>query len=791
MSDIFNSPSGVHEHHTDVSSGLVTKDKSTYTKTGKRTFKIKELKRSYVEPENSITATDELKSALESSGNRKAQQNVVASQNINEFLTNGYSHPKKNDNVVQSVSERFKNNVKASDTNYRKNLPQGHKRNLSKPQENLLTDTKKVIKNEMYSVSNANSTYTNQQERNNDNVVQSVSERFKSNVTASDDLSGKKITKVWENDKKTASVYVTDDLANKKKAYIKQKKHLSKARGMFNTAVQTVSSNVDRALKTVSTVTAGTDFLASSESYQKDTGENSVEVIEQGTKTVANKFEALAVKSNKSRYFKSAAKTSDSVKSGKNPGRFVKSVSSSKKAFSKGVNAVDSVIINPIVRIAGDDIGSQAVVKSAEIARYSVKATKVTARTTKAAVKTTGKAVRYTAQTTKKAAKATSKAVKATARVAAETAKAVAATVAKVIAFIAANPLVAIIIAGVLLLLILIIMLCSSIMATGEVSSYGGVGDNQSTVSLNDYSAVYDYTNQAIATRCRDLFNIHNTATGYLRYNYNYEIENEDGSMSTTDTYPVADIAPIMAYLAVNHQNYTLTNGIKSEIDNLVEELYTYTWETAPYSYTIDHGSGNIETISGSQLTLTICYHNAAKYFEENNILPQEKMAVYNSIKAYGDISYFRMYNILKTDNWHEWISSQYGYGLEGTVIHKDYADITEYSLVQQDYISLSYKNSRNETIDNIYSPLNGTVTSIIEDDNYDVILTIKDNENDLEFTIMSESADRFIPTVSVGSVVTAGQLIANNSYRVDFKCKANGADINPLLIMEYYPHSS
>ena len=442
----------------------------------------------------------------------------------------------------------------------------------------------------MYSVSNANSTYTNQQERNNDNVVQSVSERFKSNVTASDDLSGKKITKVWENDKKTASVYVTDDLAgkkvtkvwendkktasvyvtddlaNKKKAYIKQKKHLSKARGMFNTAVQTVSSNVDRALKTVSTVTAGTDFLASSESYQKDTGENSVEVIERGTKTVANKFEALAVKSNKSRYFKSAAKTSDSVKSGKNPGRFVKSVSSSKKAFSKGVNAVDSVIINPIVRIAGDDIGSQAVVKSAEIARYSVKATKVTARTTKAAVKTTGKAVRYTAQTTKKAAKATSKAVKATARVAAETAKAVAATVAKVIAFIAANPLVAIIIAGVLLLLILIIMLCSSIMATGEVSSYGGVGDNQSTVSLNDYSAVYDYTNQAIATRCRDLFNIHNTATGYLRYNYNYEIENEDGSMSTTDTYPVADIAPIMAYLAVNHQNYTLTNGIKSGI---------------------------------------------------------------------------------------------------------------------------------------------------------------------------------------------------------------------------------
>lgn len=704
MSDIFTSPSGVHEHHTNISSGLVNKDKSTYTKNNKRTFKIKQLKKSYVEQENSITNSDELKAVLERGRNREIRP-LKVTQNSGDFVpntTNFSQQSKKNDKAIQSSSERLKSNVTVVDnTNQKIYLPKGpkgQKRNLSKPKGKLLADTKKVIR------------------------------------------------------------------------------------------------------ATTATVAVGTDFLASSESYQKDkdTGESSVEFIERGTKTVANNLETLAVKSNKSRYFKVANKASDSVKSSKNPGRFVKSVSSSKKAFAKGVNAVDSVIINPLVRMAGDDIGGQAAVKTVEVSRYSVQAAKTIANTTKTAVKTTGKAVRYTAQTTKKtvnsaqkAAKAASKAAQTTARATASAAKSVAAFVSKIIALIVANPVVALIVAAILLLLILIVMLCSSIMATGEVSSYGGTGNDEATVSLNDYSAVYDYANKAIATRCRDLFNIHSTATGYLRYNYNYEIENEDGSISTTSDYPIADIAPIMAYLAVNHQNYTLTDSIKAEIDNLVANLYTYTWRVDPYSYTIDHGSGEIETITGSQLTLIIRYHNSARYFEQNNILPQEKMAVYNSIKSYGDMSYFRMYNILKNENWHEWISSQYGYGLEGTLVHQQYADIIEYSLVQQDYISLSYKNSNNETIDKIYSPVNGKVTSIIEDENYDVILTIKDDENNLEFTVMSEFASQFSPTVSVGSVVTAGQLIANNSYNLDFKCKANGADINPLLIMEYYQHGS
>ena len=702
MSDIFTSPSGVHEHHTDVSSGLVSKDKSTYTQNNKRTFKIKQLKKSYVESESSATASDELKAALERGRNGEIRP-LKVTQNLGDFVPNttGFSQQsKKTDKAVQSSPERFKSNVTVvDDTNQKIYFPKGQKRNLSKPKGKLVTDTKKVIR-----------------------------------------------------------------------------------------------------ATTATVATVGTDFLASSESYQKDkdTGESSIEFMERGTKTIANNLEALAVKSNKSRYFKVANKASDSVKSSKNPGRFVKSVSSSKKAFAKGVNAVDSVIINPLVRIAGDDMGGQAAVKTVEVARYSVQAAKTVTNTTKTAVKTTGKAVRYTAQKTKKAvnaaqkaAKATSKAAQATARATASAAQSVAAAVSKIVALIVANPLVALIIAAVILLLILIIMLCSSIMATGEVSSYGGTGSDDATVSLNDYSAVYDYTNMAIATRCQELFNIHSTATGYLRYNYNYEIENEDGSISTTSDYPIADIAPIMAYLAVNHQNYTLTESIKSEIDNLVANLYTYTWKVDPYSYTIDHGSGEIETITGQQLTLTIQYHNSARYFEQNNILPQEKMTEYNSIKSYGDMSYFRMYNILKNENWHDWISSQYGYGLEGSLVHKQYADVTEYSLVQQDYISLSYRNSSNETIDKIYSPLNGKVTSIKDDENYDVILTIKDDENNLEFTVMSEFASHFSPTVSVGSVVTAGQLIANNSYNFDFKCKSDGADINPLLIMEYYQHDS
>ena len=699
MSDIFTSPSGVYEHHIDVSSGLVNKDKSTYTKNNKRTFKIKQLKRSYAGTENSITNSDELKSDLK----------------------RGHQQSKKSDNAVKSISERFKSNVAAVDINQRNCLPK--------------------------------------QSKKSDNTVKSGSERFQSNVTIA---------------------------INQQNFLPKgQKRNFSKPNGKLLTGTK----NIIKA--TTTTVATDSDFLASTESYQKDTGESSVEVIERGTKSVANNLEKLAVKSSKSRYFKTAGKASDSVKSGKNPGRFVRSVSSSKKAFSKGVNAVDSVIINPLVHIAGDDIGGQTVVKTVEVSRYTVKAAKTVANTTKTAVKTTGKAVKYTAKTTKKVAKATSKAVQVTARATVSVVKTVVATVSKIIALIAANPLIAIIIAGVLLLLILIVMLCSSIMATSEVSSYGGAGDDNTEVSLNDYSAVYDYANKAIASRCQELFNIHNTATGYLRYNYNYEIENEDGSISTTSDYPVADIAPIMAYLAVNHQSYTLTDSIKSEIDDLVEKLYTYTWSIDPYSYIIDHGSGEIETITGSQLTLTIRYHNSARYFEQKNILAQEKMAVYNSIKSYGDRSYFRMYNILKNKNWHEWISSQYGYGIDGKLVHKEYADIIDYSLTQQDYISLSYKNSSNETIDKIYSPINGRVTSITENENYDVILTIKDDDNNLEFTVMAEFANKFFPAVSVGSVVNAGQLIANNSYSIDFKCKANGADINPLLLMEYYQHSS
>ena len=311
---------------------------------------------------------------------------------------------------------------------------------------------------------------------------------------------------------------------------------------------------------------------------------------------------------------------------------------------------------------------------------------------------------------------------------------------------------------------------------------------------MNEYSQVYDYINESIATRCRDLFNLHDTWTGFLKYDYEFEIENDNGSITTTTTYPVADVAPIMAYLSISHQSYTLNDSLKNEIDNIVKGLYTFTYTREPYSYSVSHGSGGVTTYNGEKITYTIRYHNASKYMDDNNLIPEDKMTVYNAVKSYGANSYFKMYNLLKDKNWHEWVNEQYGYTLVGKAVGTH--DILHYSIKKHGYMELNYKNSKNETANKIYSPINGKVTKIVinssnDDDDFVTLITIKDEETGLEFQLMSDMNGKLTPTVSVGNTVNAGDLIANNSYGFKICCLSNGSKINPMLIMEYYQHAN
>lgn len=714
---VINTPSGAHEHHTDVASGLVSKDKSAYAQKSVELYYEKELLR-----KNKKSITDNYNSVADEHNNAQyAIQNTETTENLS-----------KNYNTTQVVQQ---------------------------------LDRSQVTEN---SVTQLNQQYRVQMSAQNSDKLSAetdVSERYSNYV---------KYTDVTESAVKKNAVKLNSNLADKFKSV---------------------------ATGSVKAVSAGASYLAELQSYQNDGGAG--EAAAHNLSTFAKSTVTKVDKLTNSRYFKFSGKASDSVKAAKSSGRFVAATSAIKKLGKKGVTAVDNVLVNPIVRVAGDDIGSQAAVKMIETSKdvykvgktsvkYGYKATKATYKTGKNAVKygkkTTQTAYKYTRQAAKTTVKTTTKAAQAATKAAATAAKAVSAVITKIVALIVANPIV-LIIALIVLIVVMVILMCSSFMGGAtKYASYEGAG-NSATMTVNNYSAIYDYTNKAIAQRCLDLFNLQDTWTGFLEYHYEYEIEQDDGTFIESSTYPIADIAPIMAYLSVNYQSYTLNDDIKNEIDNIVHNLYTFNYLIEDCTHTVDHGSGNIETITGEKVTYTVTYHNAAKFFEENGYIDSEKMTAYNAVKSYGDISYFRMYNLFGDKNWHEWISEQYGYSIETK--YNFNTEKYEYEMIELDYCTLEYRNKDNETASNLYSPLNGTVTSIVETDDYDKVITIKDSENNLEFTIMADFAESINMLVGQGDTVTAGQHIATRNYQIYIKCKSNGAEISPMLLMEYFQHAA
>lgn len=694
---VINSPSGAHEHHTDIESGLVSKDKSTYAQKSVELYYERELlrKKSKAPQDNDGYSSDEHSNQTYVNSNERVTADKQYSSNNNtQEIKNGVSDTTVAD--VADVSTRYGDYVKHVDV------------------------TEATVKKK------------------------------------------------------------SDTVTNKP------------------TVLSKISPIATSSAKAVYT---GASYLSESQSYQNDegTGEATAHKMEELKTSAVKKVDKLT----NSRYFKVSGKASDSVKVATTSSRFVTAASTAKKLGKKGISAVDNVLVNPIVKVAGDDMGSQTAVKMIETSRnvlsvgtsslkYGYQATKATYKTGKNTVlygkKATQNAYRYTKQAAQATAKAATKAAQATTKVVATTAKAAVATVTKVVAFIATNPIV-LFAALIVLLVILIVLMCGAFIGgSTKYSSYEGAG-NSATMSVNNYSAIYDYTNKAIAQRCLDLFNLQDTWTGFLEYHYEYKIEQDDGTYIESSTYPIADVAPIMAYLSVNYQSYTLTDEVKTVIDNVVSNLYTFDYLIEDCTKTVNHGTGGIDYIYGEKVTYTVIYHNAAKYFEESGYISSEKMTAYNAVKTYGDIAYFRMYNLFGDKNWHEWISEQYGYSIDTQYNYT--TEKYEYEMVGLNYCTLEYKNNNNETASNLYSPLNGKVTSIIETDEYDRVITIVDSENNLEFTLMADFEENIDLMISQGDTVTAGQQIATRDYPIYIQCKADGAYISPMLIMEYFQHAT
>ena len=603
---------------------------------------------------------------------------------------------------------------------------------------------------------------------------------------------------------KEHSVDYGSALVNKtKKNYTQQRKKIKPTAPIKKHAVfQSVNGLI---------TTVGTSFQATKQSFQNSDDDmgvsafnktlnsstkiadkalsSSVTLSDKATqKTVLKDVKINSQKQARSRFFKSTAKTSDSVAF---TSRKAKSVTASKSLRKKGVSALKEVA-NPLVEVANnsDDLGAQAMIRAKDTAHYTVNFTKKTATTTKNAVKATGKTAKKTAQTTKKAAQisykaaqATAKATQAAARVVAETTKAVAATTAKVVAAAASNPvgLIAILIG---LLIILIVPLCGSLtMGATSASSYQGTG-TKDDLSWNDYSATYDYCNKAIAEKNLELLNLQDTWTGFLEYNYKYKKINDDGSVTTYNSYPGADVAPIMAYLTVQYQSYSFDDTIRNMIDIIVSNLYTFDYDRAPCRKTDPDGT----VITGEKITFTVTCHSASKYFEENHYLSQDKMSYYAAVRDYGDKSFFKLQNIFKTENWHNWVSEPYGYSISTTYNYR--TERYDYKLITQDYTKLEYKNINNQTMSNLYAPFSGNVVSITEDDNYDYVIKLTDDSGQYDFIIMAEFAAHYNNKLSTGTHFSAGQLIATRDYPIFFKTKFSTHDENPMLLMEYYQHA-
>lgn len=753
---VINSPSGAHEHHTGVESGLISKDKSTYAQKSVELYYERELLR-----KKRKQVTDNYNEAIQTG----RKQSVVSNENNTQANAQG------------RVSSTNRTDVSTANELY---TAKNYTPEQVKKQNDVSSSAGATVSNsERFGVAHTGQQY------NSDNYNETIQTNKNQSSAVSRENTSQESTGTDVSTRYSSYVKYTDGTKSDEK----------NKSGRFNSSIADKAKSVT--MSTAKVVSTGASYLAESQSYQNDegTGEAAAHKMENITNSTVKKVDKLT----NSRYFKFSGKASDSVKVAKSSSRFVTATSAMKKLGKKGVAAVDNVLVNPIVKVAGDDIGSQTAVKMIETSRdvykvgktsvkYGYKATKATYTAGKNTVKYGKKATEATTKATQAAAKATAKATQAATKAVVTTTKAVVTAATQLIAFIAANPIVLIIVL-VVLVVVLLVLMCGAFMGgTTEYASYEGAG-NTTTMSVNNYSDIYDYTNKAIAQRCLDLFNMRNTWTGYLEYHYEYRIEQDDGTFIESTSYPVADVAPIMAYLSVNYESYTLTDNIKTEINNIVHHLYTFDYLIEDCTHTVDHGSGNIEYIYGEKVTYTVIYHNAAKFFEENGYIASKKMTAYNAVKSYGDISYFRMYNLFGDKNWHEWISEQYGYSVEAK--YNQDTEQYEYELIELDYCTLEYRNDNNETASKIYSPLNGKVTSVTETDDYEKVVTIKDSENNLEFTMMVDFEDTINLMVRQGETVTAGQQIATRNYQIYIKCKSDGNEVSPMLLMEYFQHAN
>lgn len=788
-----SSVAGAHEHKSDVSSGLVGKDKPT--------------------------VTTKVKREARSSGSRyfsKTEETSSKAYNVNE--SNGSVHYRNNspvaenwrhDNIDKNSRQKSvqKNTYSHSENYYQQGFYEtNHNRvfnrvnnihsargnvyhssqNVSVPQEiQAFGDSGKGKSRFFYSNSSSKAVketgikgvnYTDISVLNNVSVKQAVTTGVK------------------------ASDVKFDQYLKPQTAVNKESKN-----NLVN-AINPKRFNRNKAAVSKSAVVSGTAavaFLANAENLKDDTGGETAVAFSRATQKGVNYLEKWTNKKDRSRYFHVANKTSDSV-SVSDSGRFLKAVSRAPKRISgkavRKVGAIGSEAISRALR-SSDDLGAQSIVKTVDVAKYGIKSGKIAVKGTKATVRTTSKAVRYSVRTTQKAFKSSEKLVKGSQKVARATIKtskaarkaaqeayeATKAAMARLVSFLVNNPIGWIII-GFGVVLLIIFAICGTSISATKISSHSGTGSDSDENSLNQVYEVYDYVNESIATRCRDLFNRHEKDTGFLCYDYLFEIEDENGKITSTDQYPVADCTPIMSYLGSKYEHYSLTQNIKTEINNLVANLYTFTSKREPYSYTVDHGSGGKTTYTGEKITYTIRYHNAEKYIKSHNLIDSDRMSLFIAQMKYGNQASFKFGNILKDKDWHEWIGSQFGYTLIGRPQGEH--DITKFSLKKTDYLELKYKNSKGIAANKIYSPINGKVTSIEEDDTYFVILTIKDSNNNFEFQVRSEWNGALKPTVSVGSTVKMGQQIATNSNSIHIVCTDGTTKVNPITIMENTPHA-
>lgn len=494
-------------------------------------------------------------------------------------------------------------------------------------------------------------------------------------------------------------------------------------------------------------------------------------------------------KSKESKYFYEQKQSVDTVNVVNQTSKTTNNVNVA-KVGKVGVVAVDTVSSALLsVTSQQDDLGSQSISKGINAVDTSTRlthkiATRKTRNTAKATATKQAKKTVKKATKTKKVAKYGYKAVETTKNIG----KAVASAVRHLVSAIATNPYVALVVFVIVFVLIAVILLASVCGGGILTSSYGGNGTDES-MSVNDYVTISDYIQKSIAKRNLELLNLQDTYTGYLKYDYKYKIKNDDGTTTETSTYPVADISPILAYLSVNYQTYTLTDTLKKDIDNIVNDLYTFSTATEKYTSIVNHGSYKEEN-TGEKIIFTITHLNASTYFEKNNLIDEEKLTQYSAIKDYGDYTYKQMYNIFNDKDFKNYIIYPYGYSIKATYIFENGVERYDYELVEHKTtaLSLKNKNDESETAEKLYSPINGKVSQIVSNDEFENVVTIYDSENKLTFVLYGNSDLKL--NIKSGDTVTNGQLIGTRSSTIEIKTKVDNKDTNPLFIMETTRHT-